>query len=357
MVNYFKMPSLVNPGKWDTGHVQGIALDSEHKYIYYSFTTTLVKTDLDGNLIGTVEGLLGHLGCIAFNDEDRRLYGSLEYKHDSIGRGILKRTGGEVAGEDAFYIAIFDVDKINRVGMNAEKDDVMTAVYLEEVATDYSFGKDTVAPHKYCCSGIDGTSFGPVFGQSANSPKMLMVAYGIYGSLQRCDNDNQLIMQFDWRKFKDFEQPLLQEAPHHSGPRSDVRYFLFTGNTTWGIQNLEYDPFTGDWLVSVYVGKKPQFPNHPMYVIDGSIAPVDTELVGLCGERGLTLSLKREGIYHENSGVWGVDMKKGQTGMYSFGNGYYYFSHEEKTPEKLQTCNMYLYKRIENKLCPFEMVE
>ena len=37
---------------------------------------------MDGTIIGCVDGLLGHLGCIAYNRNDGRIYGSLEYKND-----------------------------------------------------------------------------------------------------------------------------------------------------------------------------------------------------------------------------------------------------------------------------------
>lgn len=38
---------------------------------------------------------------------------------------------------DAFYVAIFDVDKITRPDMDAETDGRETAVYLKEVVDDY----------------------------------------------------------------------------------------------------------------------------------------------------------------------------------------------------------------------------
>ncbi|MDQ0676870.1 hypothetical protein QFZ30_000252 [Arthrobacter pascens] len=62
----------------------------------------LVKTDVKGNVVETVEGFTGHLGDLDFNTKDGRVYGSLEYK-----------------AEEGFYIAIFDVDKITEVGMDA----------------------------------------------------------------------------------------------------------------------------------------------------------------------------------------------------------------------------------------------
>ena len=58
------------------GHIQGIAIDQNREYIYCSFTTVLIKMDLKGQLIGTVTGLAGHLGCIAYNMSDGCVYGS-----------------------------------------------------------------------------------------------------------------------------------------------------------------------------------------------------------------------------------------------------------------------------------------
>ena len=70
---------------WGNCHIQGIAVDKKNGYIYYSFTTKLVKATLDGKIVGSVDGLVGHLGCIAFNEKDGCVYGSLEYKNDIIG--------------------------------------------------------------------------------------------------------------------------------------------------------------------------------------------------------------------------------------------------------------------------------
>ena len=85
------MNTPIFTGTWGKCHIQGIAVDEQKGYIYYSFTTKLVKAKLDGTVIGSVDGLLGHLGCIAFHDG--KVFGSLEYKNDSIGRGILSSLG------------------------------------------------------------------------------------------------------------------------------------------------------------------------------------------------------------------------------------------------------------------------
>ena len=327
-------------------HVQGIAFDKEHKHVYISFTTRFVKADMDGNIIGTVNGITGHLGCIDFNDEDGKVYGSIEYKHDSIGKGIINRIGASLADEDAFYIAIFDVDKIDRMDMDAEKDGVMTAVYLPDVLADYSYNEGGVK-HRFGCSGIDGTTIGRVPGAPEGSPSMLMVAYGIYGDLERHDNDCQVILQYDWRKFADVAKPLSQLEPHHEGLPFDERYFVYTGNTTYGIQNLEYDAYTGDYFAAVYEGQKPQFPNYRLFVIDGSAEPTEVE-------GGKMLSLKKIGLFDEKSGTCGYYFDYGDTGLYSLGNGYFYISHHGHPEKGVYLTNIKLYKY--NEKDPFELV-
>ena len=152
---------------------------------------------------------------------------------------------------------------------------------------------------------------------------------------------------------------MLFRSPHHSGPEVDKKYFLHTGNTNWGIQNLEYDACTGDWYAAVYVGQKPEYPNYPMFIIDGSAPPHEGELKDRGGERGLLLSLKPEGVFHEKSGVWGITYPYGQTGMCSLGDGYFYMSYNGRTPppERLFTCTAKLCRRLPGDPVGFEVVE
>ncbi len=320
-----------------TTHVQGIAVDKEREYMYFSFTTTLVKTDMQGRVIGSVKGLAGHLGCIAYNAEDGRVYGSLEYKHDSIGRGILENHSDIKDVEDGFYIAIFDVDKIDREDMDASE--VMSAVYLSEVFADFS-----AEGHRHGCSGIDGTTIAPAIGKR-DGERFLYVAYGIYGDVERCDNDYQVILCYPLSELASYALPLDQLAMHKNGPKEYAhKYFVYTGNTTWGIQNLEYDGYLGRLIAAVYVGKKEQFPNFPMYMIDAMQTPRVEKLCGcdVCGE---VLSLSRDGIFDEKSSVYGYDFKYGATGIISLGDGYYYFSKPWVDREKgTAGSDVYLYR-------------
>ena len=89
-------------------------------------------------MVGSVKGLAGHLGCIADCREDGRGYGALEYKHDVIGNGILNKLERSIEVRDGFYMAIFDVEKIDRMDMDAERDGIMTAVDLKGVGMEDS---------------------------------------------------------------------------------------------------------------------------------------------------------------------------------------------------------------------------
>ncbi len=187
-----RLPLEQNGGTWPSGHVQGIAVDVQGGYIYYSFTNLLAKYDFSGKLVGTLVGWTGHLGDLDFNPADGKVYGSLEYGKDQ-----------------AFYIAMIDVSRLDRVGIEASKTKIFRTVYLPEVTKDFAAdldgdGKfDGVADHRYGCSGIDGVGFGPAFGH-ADGPRYLTVAYGIYGNTERNDNDHQVLLQYDvsdWSKY------------------------------------------------------------------------------------------------------------------------------------------------------------
>ena len=340
-----KLPLQIYTGKWNGGHIQGIAIDRERNYIYCSFTTEFVKLDMQGNLIGSVRGFTGHLGCMAYNAEDGRVYASLEYKNDIIGRGILDHMGIANDIKNAFYVAIFDVDKITRPDMNAETDGVMTTVWLREVVEDYLAEwqeEGVVRKHRYGCSGIDGMTFAPAFeGQGMR----LLVAYGIYGDLERKDNDYQVLLSYRMESLKPHEAALTAENVHTSGPDAcDERFFVYTGNTCFGIQNLEYDAYTGDIFAAVYKGEKPEYPNYDMFVIKGNQTPLIKELPGYYGEKCKVLKLQETGLCE--SGIYGYRFPFGQTGMFSLGDGRFYFSenHDIYGAEESHESDICLYR-------------
>ncbi|MFB7273267.1 hypothetical protein [Streptomyces sp. NPDC056244] len=318
------LPTTVNGGAWRSGHLQGMAVDRRKGRMYFSFTNLLVKTDLRGKPLGSVTGFTGHLGDLDLNAQDGRIYGSLEYK-----------------AAKAFYIAIFDGDRITRMNMDAQSTGVVSTVHLKEVTKDYTadMNRDGVfdgdiaktPDHRYGCSGIDGVAFGPAFdrrgGGGGGGGVQLTVAYGVYANADRRDNDHQVLLQYDVRHWKKYEKPLTESAPHTSGPAApDGKYFAYTGNTTYGVQNLEYDAHSGDWLLAVYKGTKTRFPNYSLFVVDGSKrATVGTVRGQQRPERGQLLSLLPRGLHHAPTGLYGWE-SAGQYGLVSLDDGRYYLA-------------------------------
>ncbi|MDJ0462821.1 hypothetical protein [Streptomyces sp. H27-C3] len=317
------LPTEIGGGAWKSGHVQGVAIDRRKGFMYFSFTNLLVKTDLSGEPVGSVSGFTGHLGDLDFNEEDGRVYGSLEYK-----------------SAKAFYIAIIDVDRVTRTGMDAKSTDVVSTVYLKEVVEDYTadmngdgkFDGDTAKTpdHRYGCSGIDGVSFGPDLDNGRvgrYGRQQLTVAYGVYSNTTRKDNDHQVLLQYDVGGWREYERPLPESASHTSGPgRVGGKFFVFTGNTRYGVQNLEYDATKGNWLMAVYKGAKPQFPNYSLFIADGSKRAVNGPITGQPEpERGKLLSLLPKGLHHAASNTYGWE-SGGQYGLVALGGSRYYLT-------------------------------
>lgn len=350
-------PKEIFTGYWGNNHCQGIAVDKKRGFLYVSFTTLLLKLDLQGNLIGSVDGLVGHLGCITLNENDGRVYGSLEFKNDIIGRSVRKNLGVEHDHPDVFYTAIFDVDKINKPGMSAEQDDVMRTVCLQDVATLYN---DTVTidgkqyEHRYGVTGIDGCCFGKIPGKQ-DEKEYLLVSSGCASDVERPDNNYQMIAVYDTTGWWDtYGKPLDQHAMHQSGPETPLfRYFLYTGNTRWGIQNFVYHPETGDYYATVYRGAKPQFPNYDMFVIDGTIPPRNVPHECL-NEMICVLSLKDVG--QSQNGISGYYFPYGAMGMEPMGGDLFYIAEGGRN-DNGNFATIRLYRKTNDPAEPFVPAE
>ena len=347
------LPLTQNGGRWDSGHVQGIAVDVAGGYIYYSFTNLLARFDFHGNLIGTLVGWTGHLGDLDFNPDTGKVYGSLEYKAD-----------------EAFYIAVFDVDEIDRVGIRATESDILRTVYLPEVTRDYAADMDgdgvfdgdiaRTPDHRYGGSGIDGVGFGPAFGQTG-APQYLTVAYGVYSNTERSDNDHQVLLQYDVSDWDLYARPLLESAPHRSGPDTLAgKYFVYTGNTTYGVQNLAYDASLQRWFLGVYQGRKAEFPNYLLFAVDAATQPVWGDLVGVPAEdgkweQGMLLPLANDGLLDEKTGIRGWH-QKADVGMQPVGDGLFYLSADSRG-DGWQSADLTLVRWTGDPMKPFAAME
>lgn len=359
-IDHKSLPRQIYSGEQDQFHVQGIAFDPVNKYLYLSFTTSLVKLDQQGNLIGSAINLTGHLGCMAYNPDDGRIYASLEYKHDAIGKGIMSGTNSVNSTEDAFYIAIFDGDKITRPNMDASE--VMTSVYIKEAMNDYNAivtNQGKQVEHRHGCSGIDGVAIGPKIGKSGGR-NQIYIAYGVYGDTKRNDNNYQVILNYDIKKWKKYERPLSGQNLHHSGPKEvDHKYFVWTGNTDWGIQNLAYDPNLHCLMAAVYRGKREGWENYDLYAIDTKKKSRKHVLDGLEPEmKGEVLPLLEQGNHDAQHNTWGWHFPWGSTGLNPLGDGYYYISKNARNKEtKRQSSTVCLFKWTGDKNTPFEEVK
>ena len=294
---------------------------------------------------------------------EERIFAFIQEKETWILRKKAERvgTGIELPPESLDGYEFLLLGERHRISLTEDRkigyDKNVRAVYLPDVTEDFD-AKGIGGDHRYACSGCDGTAFGPVFGADADTPYMLMLAYGIYSDTEREDNDHQIILQYDWRQFESYAKPLTQEQPHQSGPRADARYFAFTGNTNWGVQNLYYDREHAQWMLFVYRGKKPQYPNYGLYLVDAAKAAERKPLAGLNGEVGALLTLKTLGNVHEESGICGFDIDLGQFGVHGLGDNLFYLARPTKqtTPFKAQGATLELYRYTGKAPAGFELL-
>jgi hypothetical protein len=245
--------------------------------------------------------------------------------------------------------------------MSAEKDGIMTSVYLPTVVEDFKAkiecgGKSL--EHRFGCSGFDGITFGPKFGKS-DGKFYLTVAYGIYGDASRNDNDYQVLLQYDASDWAKYEQSLSQDNMHQSGPAKPAgRYFVYTGNRNWGVQNMEYDKERNFWLLATYETKKDNFAGFSLIAVDGNIAPKKQSLKGVdYWKKGDVLTISGRGMvdpYHHS--IHGWHFSNSSTGIHSLGGNYFYISHPKKN-KPYQSCTAKLYKFVAKERYPFEEVK
>ena len=318
----------INGGKL---HVQGIALDQKEGCMYCSFTSAFYKTDLQGNIIGSITGINGHLGAMTFAPRSRKVYASLEIKNDAIGRGIADVLGAKrhEDSQSRFYIAEIDVDKID--GMEMSFDQTVKLHLVEDAVNDYLAvvnvdGKEL--KHRYGCSGIDGITIGPAIGKKGRKTTHLYVAYGIYGDTSREDNNYNILVCYDLRNL---------EKPVH-------KYFVYTGNTRYGVQNLAYDSYSRKMFLAVYPGSKEEFPNYKLFSIDTRQKAYRASLKGVPYETAEVEQINVDGNWH---------FKWGSTGLCPLGDGRYYISHNGKD-ENGQYCKATMYIFRESDQSPFQ---
>ena len=337
-VKHFPLPDHVYSGEYDLYHVQGICFDEDNQYLYYTFTNIFVKTDVYGNLIGTMTGYPGHLGDCTFNERDGRVYASLTLSNGEY----------DWYGEDMYYIAIIDVDKINEAGMSYETENLMKVVQLSNVA---AYAKedtdgDGIADGKFGIDGIDGCEMGPKFGVS-DGKEYLTVSACIPKNLARTDNDYQVLWQYDitgwWSKVA---KPLDTQNLPAQTVTPDGEYFLLTGNGEYGIQDIAYDEYTKCWYFVTYEILRPNYAADAFcFVVAAESAPVSGTLTGQPDQtQGMLLSTVKNGLNNGLNDIYYYNFWEACTGLVSLGNGYFYVSESGTNASGKQFTNVYKYK-------------
>ena len=106
----------------------------------------------------------------------------------------------------------------------------------------------------------------------------------------------------------------------------------------------------------VYKGKKSEYPNYALFAIDGKKPARKQVLQGFDKkEKGLVLTMAEDGLKDPATGIRGWNFRA-DTGIESLGKGYFYVSESGKTQEKVQYCNLRLYRWTGNAEKPFEEV-
>ena len=99
-----------------------------------------------------------------------------------------------------------------------------------------------------------------------------------------------------------------------------------------------------------------QYPNYALFAIDGKKPARKQVLQGFDKkEKGLVLTMAEDGLKDPATGIRGWNFRA-DTGIESLGKGYFYVSESGKTQEKVQYCNLRLYRWTGNAEKPFEEV-
>lgn len=325
------LPLSLSSGAYDVRHCQGMAIDIYKGYVYYSYTDTFVKCDLEGNVVGTITGIKGHLGDVCFNESDGRIYGSYN-----------------PPGKKALYTAIIDVDNLNKTGLKAVDCGLIRTVHLKEVFKDFSATvkiKQTQFKRRYGVSGTDGVCFGPSF--STGKGSYFTVACGLTPQTNRSDNNYQILIQYNVKNWWDhYSRPLSFTEFHHSGPdKHNGKFFVYTGNTNYGVQTMTYCKELNLWFLNVYPTTKNTFKKYNMYIVDGDVRPWKEILKGQPerNDEQYVLALYQDGEKDKKTGIYGWYASLGNKGMTYISDGLFYIIHPFVTWYKKQTAVAYLY--------------
>lgn len=206
-------------------HMQGFS--NGNGFMYWSFTDSLVKTTMNGTVKCQVQIHGGHLGDIDYHNG--KIYGS-----------YLKNSLPGHAWEDwtGFKIYVFNADDLQ----------VENVINLD--ICDYYKSITCTEEDTRGFQGIDGVAIAP---DPKTGEDKMFVACALYTGEKY---KNQIILQFDL------------------DGRYETEYHIPTGNTVFGIQNLDYDAENKEFWFTTYGPSQPYQPKELLFCISGDLSEI-----------------------------------------------------------------------------------
>lgn len=239
-------------------HLQGFS--GGNGFMYWSFTDSLVKTTMNGTMKCQVQIHGGHLGDIDYHNG--KIYGS-----------YLKNSLPGHAWEDwtGFKIYVFDAD------------DLHTENIINLDICDYYKSITCTPEDTRGFQGIDGVAIAP---DPKSGEDRLFVACALYTGEKY---NNQIILQFTLDGVYETE------------------YHIPTGNTVYGIQNLDYNAENKEFWFTTYGSSQPYQAKEVLYCISGDLSEIKRKY-NFSTPYGLDC-LGKEGFYA--SAQYGKNGKRG----------------------------------------------
>lgn len=196
-------------------------------FMYWSFTDCIIKTDLDGNVICGTDIIGGHLG-------------DCDYRNGKIYASYLKNSLPGHPWEDwtGFKIYVFDASDLT----------VLNIINLD--ICDYYKSITCTDNDTRGFQGIDGVTIAP---DTADGREKLFVACALYTGERY---SNQIILRFDL------------------DGKYETEYHIPTGNTVYGIQNLDYDWHDKEFWFTTYGAAYPYQPAEVLYCLSDDLKTI-----------------------------------------------------------------------------------
>lgn len=211
-------------------HMQGFSKGDG--FMYWSFTDSIVKTTMNGTVKCQAEIHGGHLGDIDYYDG--RVYGSY------LGNALPGHAWEDWTG---FKIYVFDANDLR----------VIDIINLD--ICDYYKSITCTPEDTRGFQGIDGVAIAP---DPKTGEIRLFVACALYTGEKYA---NQIILQFTL------------------DGKYETEYHIPTGNTVYGIQNLDYDAENKEFWFTTYGPSQPYQPKELLYCISSDLSEIKRKYV------------------------------------------------------------------------------